>query len=355
MIQSLRTWLVSFLLVPLSAQTVTVTLTPSRDATLYEDPNGALANGGGQYVFVGQNSAGLRRRTLVAFDIASVVPDKARIVFAELTMAITRTSATAPMDLDIHPVLADWGEGATVAGGGEGGGGPAQNGDATWLHRAFPATPWNTAGGDFGPISGRFPAPTTGNVVFATTTSLIGDVQSWRDHPNLNFGWLIKSDENLVNSARRIDSRENGTVANRPLLRVTYLPPGSALSVGLGCMTSAGTPFVNTVQGQVVRGQIGAMIWNGGIPGGLIAPLLSEGISPSPIDVAPGCTFWLRLGNFPSLGFRVLDQHGDYAEAFQVPPGAALFGGTFAMQTVMIDFAQPLGFALSNAYMVCIG
>lgn len=355
MIQPFGPLLLLSLLAPLCAQSVTVTLTPSRDATLYEDANGALANGGGQYLFVGQNTTGQRRRTLVAFDIAGVVPDKSRIVFAELTMAITRSQATAPMDLDVHPVLADWGEGATVATGGEGGGGPAQAGDATWLHRAYPGTPWTGAGGDFGPSSGRFSAPVTGNVVFATTTSLIADVQTWRDDPSRNFGWLIKSDENLANSARRIDSSENGTVANRPSLRVTYLPPGNALSVGLGCMTSAGTPLVNTIQGQVVRGQIGAMVWNGGIPGGLIAPLLSYDISPSPFDVAPNCTFWLRFVEFPSLGFRVLDQNGSYAEVYQVPPGAALFGAPFAMQTVMIDFAQPLGFALSNAFLICIG
>ena len=46
-------------------------------------------------------------------------------------------------------MLADWGEGTSVAPGEEGDGAPATTNDATWRHRFFDTIFWTTEGGDF--------------------------------------------------------------------------------------------------------------------------------------------------------------------------------------------------------------
>jgi hypothetical protein len=40
--------------------------------------------------------------------------------------------------------------------------------------------------------------------------------------PNFNYGWIVIGDEANSQTARRFDSRENPTAANRPRLRVYY-------------------------------------------------------------------------------------------------------------------------------------
>ena len=64
-----------FLLCSLAAGEETVRIGAVRDATLIEDPDGALANGSGPFLFAGrtgqrQNSI---RRGLLYFDVASAV------------------------------------------------------------------------------------------------------------------------------------------------------------------------------------------------------------------------------------------------------------------------------------------
>ena len=56
------------------ALTDTVTLTASRNVTLYEDGQGDRANGSGQYLFVGRTGQPQTRRALIAFDIDGSLP-----------------------------------------------------------------------------------------------------------------------------------------------------------------------------------------------------------------------------------------------------------------------------------------
>jgi hypothetical protein len=116
-------------------------------------------------------------------------------------------------------VLADWGEGASVSGGGSGA--PAQPNDATWLHAFFPGTLWTSAGGDFAP------APSA-----STTVAGVGDY-AWRD-PRLTadvqawlaggdeHGWAVIGDESEPGTARRFDSREHPAPEQRPRLTLHY-------------------------------------------------------------------------------------------------------------------------------------
>jgi hypothetical protein len=52
----------------------TVTLTATRDNTLYEQPGGGLSNGAGQYVFAGTTVTSQRRRALLRFDVSGAIP-----------------------------------------------------------------------------------------------------------------------------------------------------------------------------------------------------------------------------------------------------------------------------------------
>ncbi|MBC7771163.1 MAG: hypothetical protein H7210_01580, partial [Pyrinomonadaceae bacterium] len=40
-----------------------------------------------------------------------------------------------------------------------------------------------------------------------------------------NFGWLLRGNESSDQTAKRFDTRENTTAANRPTLVVTFDPP----------------------------------------------------------------------------------------------------------------------------------
>ena len=209
----------------------TLQLTPSKDNTLYEDPSGGLSNGQGENFFAGRTSQGLIRRGLIAFDVACSVPAGSTIQSVMLTVHMSRAMGPE-VEIDLVPVLQDWGEGASVAEGMEGMGAPAEPGDATWLHTCFDGQFWNTVGGDFASTASGNAA--ISEVSFYTFDSLfnpgmVGDVQQWLDQPATNFGWGLRvSDEFFPMSAKRFDSRENSNPDFWPVLTMTYVPAGAS-------------------------------------------------------------------------------------------------------------------------------
>jgi len=208
-----------------------VDLAASQDATLYFSSTGALANGAGDGLFIGRNSQGNTRRTLMSFDIASLVPAGSTITGATLTLHVA--SANEPIsDVTLHRLLESWTEGPGVPSN-EGQGMPAQAGDTTWLHRSFPDQLWATPGGLF---EGTPAASSAVGVVGQYTWSdpgMIADIQSWLDNPGGNFGWLLRGDESQVSTAKRLYSRTSPDLELRPQLRVTYIPAPSGAAVGL--------------------------------------------------------------------------------------------------------------------------
>ncbi len=208
-----------------------VTIGPSKDNTLYRE-SGSLSNGAGQNFFVGHTSTltNTVRRAVIAFDIAANVPAGSTIDSVALTLHLSRAPFGAgSTPIALHRLLADWGEGTSDPLGGEGGGAPATTGDATWLHRFFNTIFWATPGGDFSTTVSA--ARTVIGVAFYTwgpTPQMRGDVQNWLDNPSSDFGWLLMGDEVTLRSARRFDSRQSLTLANRPVLTVMFTPPASA-------------------------------------------------------------------------------------------------------------------------------
>lgn len=203
-----------------------VTLAPSKDNTLYQHPSGCLSNGSGSYLFVGANNKGERRRTVIAFDIAGVVPAGATIASAVLSLNMSRTEAGAT-GVQLHRVLADWGEGDSDAPNEEGTGASPAPGDATWVHRFFDRDRWVTLGGHASDItSGETVVDSLGRYSWGSTARMVADVQVWLEDTPSNFGWLIQGNESSKQTAKRFDSKENPVEQNRPLLVIEYTPPG---------------------------------------------------------------------------------------------------------------------------------
>ncbi|MBC7834723.1 MAG: DNRLRE domain-containing protein [Phycisphaerales bacterium] len=216
-----------------------ITLVSNHDSTLYEVPIGEAANGAGAYMFVGTTNQGFSRRGLVSFNLAAI-PAGATVTGASLRLHLSReTGPTATFDL--HRALASWGEGPTDAGANGGGGVAAEPGDSTWNYRVYESLLWTNPGGDFSPTVTA--SQTANSIAFYTWTStqLAADVQGWLTDPVSNFGWLLKdSTEAILHTAKRFDSHENSTAANRPQLTVTYVipaPGAAALALCGGLMS----------------------------------------------------------------------------------------------------------------------
>ena len=211
-----------------AAAAETVTLQATKDNTLYESLQGTVSNGAGPDLFVGTTggrSGFVLRRALVAFDIAANIPAGAQILSVQLVLNMNKTIVGAK-PVSVHRVLANWGEGTSLAVGlGGGGGGPATTGDATWLHRFFDTELWTTPGGDFASTaSAQIQVTSFGFNTWGSTTAMRADVQAWLDQPASNFGWILIGEElNNTPSAKRFASRQNSVAANRPHVVVEYV------------------------------------------------------------------------------------------------------------------------------------
>jgi hypothetical protein len=233
----------------------TVSITADRDNTLYQDTQGALSNGLGECVFVGKTTNGFIRRALMRFNIASAVPAGSTITGVTLSLNLSMT-VSFDETLGLYRLLKDWGEGTSVAGlpGGIGGGGGATStpNDATWLHRFYNTVFWSAPGatpdGADPDYVGTASATTiVGNpfqrYTWGPAAGMSSDVQAWLNDPSHNFGWIIIGGEEMTQTAKRFDGKDNMVQANRPILTITFTPGG----VGCypNCDHSTSVPFLN--------------------------------------------------------------------------------------------------------------
>jgi hypothetical protein len=198
-------------------------INPIKDNTLYQyDPaEGDVSNALGNHFFAGETGMGELRRGVLAFDIAGNIPAGSTILGVTLSLNMSRTGLDDARNIELHKMLADWGEGTSVAPGEEGTGAPATTNDATWRHRFFDTIFWATEGGDFSATASA--TQSVGAVGMYTWSSppMVGDVQSWLNNPATNFGWLVLGDESEILSAKRFDTRES---ASPPVLTIQYTP-----------------------------------------------------------------------------------------------------------------------------------
>ena len=202
------------------SSTCSVSLEPVRDNTLFEDPEGLLSDGADGSLFVGRipKGSGLRRRALLAFDVAGAIPPGSTIVSAELALRPRSTNSYIVAPIELNRVFADWGEGASDSSG-RGKGGPAQTEDATWRHRFFDTVFWSVPGGAFASMAS---AVVSRPPYTWSSTQLTADVQDWLDDPLHNFGWVLTGGEDAPGTIKAFWSRDSTDDSLRPRLQVVF-------------------------------------------------------------------------------------------------------------------------------------
>lgn len=204
-----------------ACQADTLITTTAKDNTLYQDPDGLLSSGMGTYMFAGRTASGALRRAVMSFDLSSI-PAGSTIQSATLRLHMSRTSS-GTVNMRLHRLLRDWGEGESDSGEPGGGGAGAQPGDATWLHTFYDTQRWVSAGGDFA-LSASAQTSVGGiNYYNWSGSGLAADVQNWVDGINLNAGWIMIGPE-TSRSTKRFATHENTDSSIRPQLTVVYTP-----------------------------------------------------------------------------------------------------------------------------------
>src|SRR6266496_6488543 len=161
-----------------------INIFPSKDNTLYEfDPaEGDVSNALGFHFFAGETAMGELRRGVLAFDIAGSIPPGSTITAVSLSLNMSRTLLETARTVELHKLLADWGEGTSHAPGEEGDGAPATTNDATWRHRFFDTIFWAMQGGDFSAtVSASQVVGPVGQYTWSSA-QMVADVQSWLSH-----------------------------------------------------------------------------------------------------------------------------------------------------------------------------
>jgi hypothetical protein len=223
---TLGTWSFAFSV----ARADTVTLHPSADTSLHENFSGN--NLGAQaWIPAGTTQNGPHTRGLVQFDFTGLIPAGSIINSVSLTFEVTGVpvDGDAPSNFLLHRMLVGWNEGA-------GSGSPpmlgqlALPGETTWNERVAGSASWGAPGGLAGVdyaaawsgeqfVYGLNFSPYT----FASAAGMVADAQLWLDHPELNFGWMLRTQDETANfSARRFASREDPFRA--PILEINFTP-----------------------------------------------------------------------------------------------------------------------------------
>ena len=218
-----------------------IELTSGRDTTIYEDVSGLYSNGAGRFMLAG--TSGLQKPTEpdlilrgLLFFALSGIPAGAVVDDVGLALRSTTPRSRAGT-INVHRARANWGEGTSDAGKGEGGGvlANATAGDATWLHNLFSGSQWMSPGGDFAAeVSASQRVVNQGSFLWSDS-ALVADVQRWLDTPSENFGWVLRLEEEGARALRF--GSFNGPVAARPRLIVdfTAIPePNVAVLLGAG-------------------------------------------------------------------------------------------------------------------------
>jgi hypothetical protein len=196
-----------------------VDIPAAKDNTIYQES--INSNGAGEHIFAGTNNGGSVRRGLIQFNLAGYVPAGSTINSATLTLNLSQT-VTGQINVTLHRVLQAWGEGASDATGGEGGGAPAAAGDATWVHTFYDLALWDNPGGDF--VTDESASTLVNDLGSYTWSSagMVTDLQGWLNAPATNFGWMIRASEGDIRTAKRFDSRQSTVPGTQPLLRINF-------------------------------------------------------------------------------------------------------------------------------------
>jgi len=209
----------------------TTALIADRD-TMITTRDDHTSSGATGRVCVGRNGQGSTCRALFHFDVSGI-PAGSTVTAAEVDLWIDPNSIAPGGDVDLFPLLEDWGEGGSVAPQGGCQGAAAAQDDATWDFRFYDVgsgagTAWATRGGTMSfPASATLRVDNVAGVNTWISAQLAADVQGWIDSSGAtNFGWLVRQTVEAGSAnALRFRTRQNGSTSQRPRLRVTFDPP----------------------------------------------------------------------------------------------------------------------------------
>ncbi|MCY2974723.1 MAG: DNRLRE domain-containing protein [Planctomycetota bacterium] len=232
-----------------------MTLTPSKDSSIYSENNSA--NGTGS-LYVGRTGEIAKpsaiRRSLVQFNLSSI-PVGATINSVEFQFTVSISANGNPQDLtpdllSLHRLTKNWGESTNpnVRGSGRTGAAAVAGVDSTWNSAFHNTSAWTTPGGDFaseasGTITLTRPDGPNTEYTFASETGMVADVQNWVNNGSSNFGWMMKyNDEDALQKARGIYSREAPVASLRPTLTINFTAvpePSTYLLLGVVAFVSS--------------------------------------------------------------------------------------------------------------------
>ena len=224
--------LISALIAPAAWAQGTAIIESGRDGTLIYNVTGDVANGIGDRFWVGTDDQVIftPRRGVIYFDVAGTVPAGSVIDSAKLHLWMADNITLSSHRIAFHRLQEDWGEGVSSANPAQAlNGVPSQPNDATWIHRMHSGALWTGMGadGDYvgaGSDSGDYTdlGPYTTEL---RSAAIIADIQSWRDDPSSNHGWIMIGDESQANTGKAFSTHENGASAKRPRLEVWWSVP----------------------------------------------------------------------------------------------------------------------------------
>jgi hypothetical protein len=155
------------------------------------------------FLIVGENGMGESHRMLFYANMSSLPPnaiitDVAFQAFAE------RAGDDISFNVSLHALSQDWGEGSSVATGGECA--AASDDDATWNYTYFGAKQrWTTPGGSFGSALAISSVNQANRTYQWRSHALTAQAQAWLEKPNTNFGFILRTDK-LEVSVRKTSS-----------------------------------------------------------------------------------------------------------------------------------------------------
>jgi len=198
-----------------------------KDNVLYETLDGSRSNGLGRSFYVGKTSNGIRR-SVIAFELSGI-PSYAVITDVQLQLYCDKNNGS-DFYIRLYPLLQDWGEGTSDAGGNTKDGTTSTTNDATWLHTFYNTGFWDVTGGNFDPDPSDSALINAEKVYFSwNSVNLASDVQYWIHNPDSNFGWILRGDETTNDNGKGFASLQNSDPSLRPLLIVQFTLPDTGV------------------------------------------------------------------------------------------------------------------------------
>ena len=200
-----------------------LSLNPGKDNTIYEDyPYNS--NGAGEYIMAGMTNS--RRRALMEFDIAGMIPSQSTITSVGLSLFCGASFDNNPRNIYLHPITQEWGEAGSDAPYPESNGTAAFIGDATWYYASYDNITFSMTGGNYSGWSANTEVSWANMWYTWGSSQMVNDVQNWLDNPSQNHGWILLGDETMGNTMKWFRSRNNVNSTTWPRLTVGYATSG---------------------------------------------------------------------------------------------------------------------------------